>query len=41
MQTIEDDIRAESMVMPQTFDVNGLDENAVITCVRGVQENRP
>lgn len=41
MQTIEDDIRAEDGMIPRTFEMKGLDENAVIEYVTGVQENLP
>jgi hypothetical protein len=41
MQTIEDDIQAEGMMLPKTFEIDGVDEQAVIDYVRGVQENLP
>lgn len=41
MQTIEDDIRAEDGMIPRTFEMKGLDEEAVIEYVTGVQENLP
>ena len=41
MQTIEDDIRAEGGMIPRTFEMRGLDEDAVIEYVTGVQENLP
>ena len=41
MQTIEDDIQAEGMMLPKTFEIDGVNEQAVIDYVRGVQENLP
>jgi hypothetical protein len=41
MQTIDDDIFAEGGVHPKTFMIDGLNEDAVIEFVRGVQENLP
>ncbi len=41
MQVIDDDIVAEDMVLPKTYDIAGLNEDAVVQYVRGVQENLP
>lgn len=41
MEYVEDDIKAEGMVLPKTYELHGLDEDAVVAYVRGVQENLP
>lgn len=41
MQIIDDDIQAEDMVLPKTYELHGMNEGAVMEYVRGVQENLP
>lgn len=41
MEFVEDDIVAEDMVLPKTYEISGLNEDAVVEYARGVQENLP
>ena len=41
MEYIEDGIRAEDMVLPKTYEIRGLDEEAIIRYTRGIQSNLP